>query len=292
MRIARVAGVKISVNGFVVALLGLCLYAGYLQEALTVLAFVLLHEATHAAVALAYGMVPEEIELLPFGGIARMRGLVELHPEAEAAIAVAGPLNSLAIAGIAKLLLDYGFVQGELAQLVIVSNFSMGVFNLLPLLPLDGGRIVRSFLARRRGFVDATRRMATLSMAAAGALTALAGWAWYSGYPGLLPMVAFAFVGVGAWKEARGAHIALMRYLIVKRDELLRAGILPVDYLLVQKDVPLRDVVRRIAPRRYHIFLLTQDGGVLSGQLTEFDVIEALMTTGPGGSIGQVRQRD
>lgn len=294
MRVGRVMGVRLSVNNLLLALLGVCWYAGFLVEALIVFAFLLLHEATHAAVALSYGMVPEEIEMLPFGGISRLRGLMELHPEAEAAIAVVGPVNSLLVAGVAKLLVDYGVVHGGLSELVIASNLTIGLFNLLPLLPLDGGRVARSLMARRNGFVTATRMAASISMTVSAVAVAASGTAWYLGYPGAFPMVAFAFTGIGAWKEARGAHVALIRYMAGKREEIASQGMLPVDLLLVRDDLPIRAVMRRIAPRRYHVFLLTTDGLDVTRQLTELELIDAFMSTGPDTTIGQVfrGQRD
>jgi Zn-dependent protease/CBS domain-containing protein len=120
----------------------------------------LLHELGHALQARKEGMEIEGITLWLFGGVAQFRGMFP-GAGAEFRIAIAGPLVSLALGiafvGIALGLEMSDVVDGVAAWLGYI-NLSLLVFNLLPALPLDGGRVLRSALWRaRQDFAWATR---------------------------------------------------------------------------------------------------------------------------------------
>ncbi|HEY5653914.1 MAG TPA: site-2 protease family protein [Pontiella sp.] len=111
---------------------------------------VALHELGHSVVAIRKGCHVQEIMLSPIGGVAKISGLPS-HPLDEFQIAIAGPAVSLTLGII-------GILSGSpLLGVIGVINLFLFGFNLLPCFPMDGGRILRSFLAARRGRVEATR---------------------------------------------------------------------------------------------------------------------------------------
>lgn len=119
---------------------------------------ILLHELAHSLIARRQGSEIQSITLMALGGVTRMRG--EVHPEHEAMMAFAGPLTSLGLA-----LLSYGaFALVPLppevsAALLVIAwmNVALGIFNLLPAFPMDGGRVLRGLLVKRVGRPQATR---------------------------------------------------------------------------------------------------------------------------------------
>ena len=110
-------------------------------------ASVLWHELAHVAAALALGYRVREIELLPFGGVARIDNIGEAGAINEIVVAAAGPLASLVMAAV----LHFTAVQvPALAfglEFYFEVNIMLALFNLLPGLPLDGGRILRALIA-------------------------------------------------------------------------------------------------------------------------------------------------
>jgi len=140
------------------------------QEALFLIGLflsVLLHELAHALTGKAYGVRTIEIIMYPIGGVARLERQPE--PRAELRIALAGPLVNIAIAGVILA------VQGGPAAVAKLSdrpdslllrlavwNLYLAAFNLVPALPMDGGRALRAFLAMRRGEAAATRIAANM----------------------------------------------------------------------------------------------------------------------------------
>jgi Zn-dependent protease/CBS domain-containing protein len=133
--------------------------------ALVFFASILLHELGHAVQARREGMEIEGITLWLFGGVAQFRGMFP-SAGAEFRIAVAGPLVSLALGllfvGVAAGLALWDAVDGVAAWLGYI-NLMLLAFNLLPALPLDGGRVLRSALwGARRDFGSATRIAAAI----------------------------------------------------------------------------------------------------------------------------------
>ncbi len=137
---------------------------------------VVLHELGHSLVARRFGVEVTDITLLPIGGVAKMRTMPH-SPWAEFAIAAAGPATSIAI-GVLATLAIYGMQKfdtlatGKPSYLVILAtiNFILAGFNLVPAFPMDGGRILRSLLWSRLGFIKATKVAATIGQFLAIAL--------------------------------------------------------------------------------------------------------------------------
>ncbi|HWQ60771.1 MAG TPA: M50 family metallopeptidase, partial [Negativicutes bacterium] len=92
MRAGRVAGVQLILNNWFLALIVLFAFAGLAGKVLAVFAAVLWHEAAHAAAAAALGYRVREIELLPFGGVARIERADTAGAASEIIMAAAGPL--------------------------------------------------------------------------------------------------------------------------------------------------------------------------------------------------------
>lgn len=126
------------------------------REVLFVLAVfgcVVLHEFGHALMAARYGIRTRDIVLYPFGGIASLTA--EPAPRAELLIALAGPSVNVAIAFLLSPFVDISEFQStttdplEISFLasLLAANIVLAVFNMLPALPMDGGRVLRAVLA-------------------------------------------------------------------------------------------------------------------------------------------------
>lgn len=155
--LGRIFGFPIKVSVSFLLLLGVvALWSGGLQAiplVLVAFASVLLHELGHALVARRLGVRIKEVELHFFGGAAKMLDAPR-HPRHEIAIAAAGPAVSFALAGVTYLA-SMVSSSGALGWVALI-NLGIGVFNLLPALPMDGGRILRAALSLRMGHLPAT----------------------------------------------------------------------------------------------------------------------------------------
>jgi len=163
-RLGTVLGFPIEINLSFLILLGIVFigFGGLLGVFVVGLAFasVVLHELGHAVVARMLHVPIAGIELGFFGGAAKMTGIPR-RPNHEIAIAIAGPIVSLVLAGIG-LGLGLAF-HSQWLGLIGWINLVLAGFNLIPALPMDGGRILRAFLAKRTSYVRATDQSITVA---------------------------------------------------------------------------------------------------------------------------------
>ncbi|MFV9631234.1 MAG: CBS domain-containing protein [Methanosarcinales archaeon] len=142
----------------------------YLLSSITSILFfltLLFHELSHSVVAQSYGIKIKSITLLIIGGIAQMEDIPK-EPRKEAMISAAGPAFSLGIGILAYAIyitfyqvseVTWTFGNSFLMSVSIIAyyNILLGIFNLIPAFPMDGGRIFRAMLAMNMPYIDATR---------------------------------------------------------------------------------------------------------------------------------------
>lgn len=128
---------------------------------------VVLHEFGHALMAQRHGIEVIEIAVWPLGGVAMMRDMPE-DPLIEARVSLAGPLVNLGLAmifaalgallGSENPMSSYGesFSLASMLAFGVMVNLALGLFNLLPAFPMDGGKVLRAFLARKGDWMGAT----------------------------------------------------------------------------------------------------------------------------------------
>ncbi len=207
---------------------------------------VLLHEASHALMARRYGYPVTSITLHFLGGMTQIEGEAR-RPRQEFWIAVVGPLTSLAVCGaaFALLLLDPQGLLRMVVEGLAVANLFVGVLNLVPGLPLDGGRVLKSVVWGATG--DVHRGTIVAGWGGRATAVLVMGWpllqARLTGQqPALLDFVLFFVVASFLWA---GATAAMANARMRSRLPHLVARDLARRTLSVPDDLPLAEAVRR-----------------------------------------------
>jgi Zn-dependent protease len=191
MNLFRVGGIQLAVHFSFLLLLAVNAFDGWAEagwpglwwNSAVLVAFfacVVLHELGHCFTAMRYGITVPRILLLPIGGMAEFDGIPR-QPRRELLITIAGPAVNFVIAALLWLALPAGAGAAgdnatataiptlrESAHLLMTWNLAMGLFNLLPAFPMDGGRILRAALATRMDYLRATFWAATTGKVIAG----------------------------------------------------------------------------------------------------------------------------
>ena len=249
---------------------------------LLLFAAVTLHELAHSFQALRYGVRVRDITLYPIGGVARMEEIPD-KPRQELGIAIVGPLTNLALAallvGVAAILDGLGVMRlnelvdslgdvswaGMLAYLTW-ANLLLGLFNMLPAFPMDGGRVLRALLAMRMDYVRATR----IAVAVGQGMALLLGlWGFATGGLGLIFIAIFVWLGAG--QEGQQVEIkGVLRETTVAQAMTRQPLALAPDDSLAQA----ADLLLRTSQTAFPV--LARGDGRLVGLLTEDDLLKGL----------------
>ncbi len=207
---------------------------------------VLVHELSHSVVARGFGLRVRRIQLFPLGGFSE----IEQEPPTpgqEFLVSAAGPAMSLLIAGFGvavSFAVKPGGIAGVLLDRIILANLVVGIFNMLPGLPLDGGRVLRAGLWKLTGKAANSTVMAAWSGRVLAVLLVVATLAIPSSYIslangyGLMFVIVAVFMWMSAGQVLRSARVR-------ERLPALRARALARRAIPIPADLPLAEAIRR-----------------------------------------------
>jgi Zn-dependent protease/CBS domain-containing protein len=284
IRIGRLAGsdVLVSRSWFVVAALiavviapqaelaqpglGNWKYVAGLAFAVVLYLSVLLHEGAHAFMARRFGFPVTSITLHFLGGMTAIEGEAR-RPREEFWIAVVGPITSLAVGVLG--LGAASFTDGGLIRMVLggvaFSNLIIGILNLVPGLPLDGGRVLKSAVWGITGNVHrgtliagwCGRLLAVVALVTPLVLPTFTAWR-----PRLLDYVMAVIIAAFLWT---GATAAMSSARIRRRLPSLVGRSLARATITVSEDTPLAEALRRAEEAQSPCILTATSSGLLVG---------------------------
>lgn len=306
LRLTRVAGIDIKVH----VSFALILAFGAMQWGAafglrgvmfglfsTILLFgcVLLHELGHSLVAKRFGIPVREITLWPFGGVAQL-GARPKTPMEELLISIAGPAVNVVLAlgfflagwawlgtdGLRFAMVDIGKSMPTLSTLLALllgSNIVLAVFNLLPALPMDGGRVLRALLSFKLGHSRATFIAANVARVIAVAMFA---FALVFGHIMLGVIAAVVFFGAGREAADQKAGEAL---------NAVRAGLAVNPHALVLgPSTSIGDAVKAMVSSGQSAFAVMHYGRLL-GVVAREALLRAAGVDGTGAYVAGAMQR-
>lgn len=251
----------------------------------------LLHEVSHALVAKRFGIGVRSITLHFIGGVTAIDGEPE-NPRQELAISAIGPLTSLVLGGAAYALLQVtpegllAFVVAGLAG----ANIFVGVLNLIPGMPLDGGRVLRAAVWKLTGNPNRATAVAGWAgrVVAAAVLVSpvLLGLAGYT-----IDATDFILAVIFGWFLWSAATAAIASAKIRSRLPALRARALARRTVAVAEEVPLAEAVRLAQEAQAGSIVTLDRDGFPAGVVSEAAVHATPEERRPWMSVGAVSRR-
>jgi Zn-dependent protease len=270
-------------------------YTAAAAYALLLLGSVLLHEIGHCVVARAFGLPVRSITVTLLAGLTEITQPPQT-PAREYAVAIAGPMVSLLLAGVGFAgsgALEEGSLPWLLLRGVAIINAVVAVFNLLPGLPLDGGRVLRAVVWR----VTGDGGQATVISAWAGRIVAvgvvpvaLVGVLPALGYgrPELINVVFAALISTFIFA---GATASLQRAKLDQRLPGLSVLALSRPALGVPAGLPLAEAVRRAQEAGVHALVVLDGADRVEGVVSEAAVIAVPEQRRPWVTVGTLSRR-
>jgi len=277
MWLGRIAKTEIILNDYFLLLLGVYFLLGVLPQALVLFICVVWHELCHALVAYRIGLPPKSLELFPLGGVARFSVPLAFYPLKEARIALAGPLGSFGLALLAFICKRLTGIEEDWLSFFIQANLVLGCFNLLPGLPLDGGRLYRTWRAFRVGAGQATWEGGLLGQfwAVILGLAGFAGFFW--GIMDLQSVILALFLFNLASTEKEAWPYLFWRQFWRTRYDREKGILEEARWLVASAEQPLGRIVRRFRPGRYNLVAVLDGQGKICGFVGEREILHALL---------------
>ncbi|MEA3560746.1 MAG: site-2 protease family protein [Candidatus Omnitrophota bacterium] len=255
---------------------------------------VVCHELSHSLQAKKYGVRVKDITLLPIGGVASMESIPD-NPRQEFAIAISGPLFNFILAAVVYLPVYFLLGREILFRIPVMENLQswpgtfasifwlnliLGIFNLLPAFPMDGGRIFRAFLAQQMNYLKATRIAVGFGHVFAVFFGFLGLWAgnW------ILVIIAFFIYTAASQEELQVEIKAALKAFWVK-------DIIAKDFLSVSPDDTMARVIEIMLHSRVEDFPVVEKGKIV-GLLTRLDITRAIHYSGMNKRVKQVMRKE
>lgn len=255
---------------------------------------VVLHELGHALVAVREGMHAKAIILLPIGGITLLEDSPSTASTGQATwkrdirIALAGPLVNIVLALVAGMVVLAKFPDAHLwvkplvhsnhlLRSLVWTNLYLGLFNLLPAYPMDGGHVLRALFSRRLDRVSATRRAVSIAHALAMLVIVLGMLLLFQGgYPDSYLVVTLGFfLLIGAQVEERSAVFQKVLETVHLEDVML------TDFATLSPADTLEDALEKAVHTLQDDFPVVR-GGDMVGVISKANILDALRMEGNG----------
>ena len=236
-----------------------------------------LHEAAHAVVSALWGAPPQELELTPLGMLMRLEDDTKLSPGKRLTVLLAGPVMSLLLCGTAIVLTKWHLLPVNVGRICFACNLLYACLNLLPALPLDGGRILSMLLGLR--LKNGTIRKIMRIIGSLLGISLIGLNVWFSMHDGgwnLSMSIAGCFLIYAASAGTTTAAMAELRQLMDRKIRFEKKRHAKCCWVAVDAQLPVGSVIRLLAPGRYTMFLLVEPGSYrVLGQADEGMVFNA-----------------
>jgi Zn-dependent protease/CBS domain-containing protein len=255
---------------------------------------VVLHELGHALIAMREGLQAKAIILLPIGGITLIDETQAVTKpgnepwKRDTRIAIAGPVVNILIALVAAAVVLTKFPgtqlwmkpfihSNHLLRSLVWSNLFLGLFNLLPAYPMDGGRVLRALFSRKMDMVQATQRAISIAHALATLMVVLGMLLLFQGgHPDSYWLVTLGcFLLIGAQVEERSALFQKVLETVHLEDVML------TDFATLSPADTLEDALDKAVHTLQDDFPVVR-GGDMVGVISKANILEALRAEGNG----------
>lgn len=249
--------------------------AGRGLDAAAAFASALLHEGAHTLAGKLLGAMPAEVELTPLGAVMRLEEEQRMPDGRRLLMLLAGPAMSFALCLLTLEGASAGWLRWHTARRFFMANAGILMINLLPALPLDGGRMIALLLGRMMNAATVRRVMRSAGLLLGVAAIAVNGWAAIArGVRNVSLAVVGCFLISGTSAASANAAMEQLRRLMDKKIRLERKGSMPGDVTLVMADEPLGRQLADGRMNRIRLAMVMERGTMKTlGMVTEFEAV-------------------
>ncbi|GFZ86103.1 stage IV sporulation protein FB [Paenibacillus marchantiophytorum] len=264
---------------------------GYFLEAVTLFGIVLVHELGHLAAANGLGWRVKEVQLLPFGGVLVVDELGTAPTWEELVVSLAGPIQHVWMIVLALLMKWLGVGVDTWWDYFIQANLMIGLFNLIPVMPLDGGKVLQSLLGYLMPYHTTILYTVWISMMLSLAIIVTAITQLISGHLPLNVMVIGIFLLVSNWYAYRQLPYHFVRFLIgrgTRMSQLVSRGTL-AQPIVITKHRTMAETLKLFMREKYHLIYVVNEVGRIQAVLPEQQIVSGYLDgKKPGSAVSDL----
>jgi len=276
---------KIKFDIFLPVILIISYFSGFIGQLFMAYLTVVIHEAAHAFVALSFGCPISNIYFLSFG--TRIEPDLNIDSKIKKClIFVAGPVINIFMA----LLLYFAAIDFNLKDIAVSSNVYLALFNLLPLLPLDGGEILSIYTTSKYGFFYSEKISCIVFFIITSTLLIIS--VSVSLFTGNLSMLILSVFLLGNGKKNGGAAFMNAKNLYYRRARLLRKGYYGVREVVILNRMTLGEAFKIMDFDQYHILIILDENMRIVHRYTESELLSAINDYGYGFTFRELLEKE
>jgi stage IV sporulation protein FB len=287
----RIKGIAFRFHPLFVLLMLLSVVTGRFLELLTLFGIVLIHELGHVAAAAGFGWRISEVQLLPFGGVAVVEEAGNVPAREEFWVALAGPLQNAWMIGFAWAMKTWGGGDPVWWSYFMEANAWIAGFNLLPILPLDGGKLLLALLSYRVSYYKAAAAAVWTSLAVSLLMVLASAFPLHEPGVRLNGLVLGLFILVSNWFLLKNLPYHFLRFLMSRERrsaEHVARGVLARP-ILVEGQRKTTDILRMFMREQYHLIYVCSRHGAIRGVIPEQRVVRSYLSDPkPGSAISDL----
>ncbi|MCY9663760.1 M50 family metallopeptidase [Paenibacillus alginolyticus] len=264
---------------------------GYFLEAVTLFGIVLVHEFGHLAAANGFGWRVREVQLLPFGGVLIVDELGTAPTREELIVSLAGPLQHVWMILVALLMKWVDVGASSWWDYFIEANLMIGLFNLIPVMPLDGGKVMQSLLGYLLSYHNTILYTTWISMILSLAIIVIAIIQLINGHLPLNILAIGIFLLVSNWYAYRQLPYHFFRFLIGRGNrmsQLLSRGTL-AQPIVITKHRTMAETLKLFMREKYHLIYIVGETGRIQAVLPEQQLVSGYLDgKKPGSAVSDL----
>lgn len=265
---------------------------GHLRFMLLAFASILVHEMAHAVTSALFGQPPVSLEITPLGAVMRLEDEGMLSPWKRLMVVLAGPAMSMVLCTAAISSVRHDWLNQDIGRELFLGNIAILLLNLLPVVPLDGGRLLALILSLLfstmvvRKWIRLVSRTAGIGLIILNIVSSIryGGWNLSLGFAGCCILYSTAICNVTQ-------AMADLRFFLDRKIRLEKKGVLRTVCFTALQSTPLQRLIKMLPPGQETVFICLEAGTErLLGCVHESELVQEYLKE-PGQSLGEAIKR-
>jgi stage IV sporulation protein FB len=283
-----VKSISLTINPLIIPVLLILYFVGELASYIIVLACAFLHELGHVLTAKILKLKTISIEILPVGITARIDVPNYRHCGREVLLYLSGPLTNVILAlSIILLIRENYFIDSELSNYLVLINLWLAGLNLLPVIPLDGGKILNSILCFHFSCFKSYNLCVKISKAAVAVMLAASIYILIKTMNITFFLVCMFIIGY-IYRNRDKFQSKFLIDLLFKKEMLKRKSIIKTRVLTTHTKTKTIDIIKEFALGYYYLIVVINEEMEIITTLGELEIIDYILICGAEGKIGNI----